>query len=153
MAAFVGFIAGSNSIVFPWALTSSGIQFSDIAAAGGPAAQWDALPTESKLQIFGAIFFLELWGESRNALAACGEKHYMSGGKPGFYPSFKNAGLPHEVRVCAHARQYALPYIPTTPPRTCTATSTGALRPVGPLRLRQEDEPREEREVAARGDQ
>lgn len=97
MAAFVGFIVQSNGIHFPWALTSSGISFADIAAAGGPAAQWDALPTASKLQIFGAIFFLEAWGEGRNTLALSGQKHYMKGGKPGFYPSFKNAGLPHEV--------------------------------------------------------
>lgn len=59
MAAFVGFIVQSNGIHFPWDLTTSGISHADIAAAGGPAAQWDALPTASKLQIFGAIGFLE----------------------------------------------------------------------------------------------
>merc|ERR1712182_45088 len=52
MAAFVGFVIQSNGVVWPWAL-ANGIQHSDIAAAGGPAAQWDALPTESKLQIIG----------------------------------------------------------------------------------------------------
>ena len=50
MAAFVGFIVQSNGIHFPWDLTTSGISHADIAAAGGPAAQWDALPTASKLQ-------------------------------------------------------------------------------------------------------
>ena len=88
MAAFVGYIVQSN-FCFPWALTKEGIQFADIAAAGAPAAQWDALPTAAKLQIFGAIFLLELWGESSSALAACGETHYTKGGKPGFFPSFE----------------------------------------------------------------
>ena len=37
----------------------------------------------------GFIFLAELWGESSSALAASGEKHYCSGGKPGFYPSLK----------------------------------------------------------------
>jgi hypothetical protein len=50
MAAFVGFIVQSNGIHFPWDLTTSGISHADIAAAGGPAAQWDALPTASKMQ-------------------------------------------------------------------------------------------------------
>ena len=51
MAAFVGFIVQSNGIHFPWDLTTSGISHADIAAAGGPAAQWDALPTASKMQV------------------------------------------------------------------------------------------------------
>ena len=70
MAAFVGFCVQSNGIHFPWDLTTSGISFADISAAGGPAAQWDALPTNAKLQIFGAIGFLEGWGENSNAIKA-----------------------------------------------------------------------------------
>jgi hypothetical protein len=89
MAAFVGFIVQSNGIHFPWDLTTSGISHADIAAAGGPAAQWDALPTASKMQIFGAIGFLEGWGENAKAIEAQGQKHYMRGGKPGFFPSFQ----------------------------------------------------------------
>jgi len=88
MAAFVGFVVQSN-VHFPWALTLEGITHADIAAAGGPAAQWDALPTAAKLQIFGLIFLLELWGESKSALEAAGQKHYMRGGKPGYYPTFE----------------------------------------------------------------
>jgi len=89
MAAFVGFIVQSNGICFPWDLTfTDHISHASIAAAGGPAAQWDALPTASKLQIFGAIGFLEGWGENRKALEAQGQKHYMKGGKPGYYPKF-----------------------------------------------------------------
>jgi len=88
MAAFVGYIVQSNGIHFPWATTLEGMTYADIAAAGSPAAQWDAVPTAAKLQIFGLIFLLELWGESASALAAAGEKHYMRGGKPGYYPPF-----------------------------------------------------------------
>merc|ERR1712063_172415 len=101
MAAFVGYCLQSNGVCFPWNLQASfgsidvpTISFADIAAAGGPADQWDALPTAAKLQIFGAIGFLEGWGENYKALAADGEKHYMKGGKPGYFPSFKNGVEP-----------------------------------------------------------
>jgi len=90
MAAFVGFVVQSNNIVFPWALQGgdSPIMFSDIAAAGGPGAQWDALPSAAKLQILGFIGLLELWGEATGQEGIGGEKHYVYGGKPGYFPSF-----------------------------------------------------------------
>jgi len=97
MAAFVGYCVQANGIFFPFALTSSGVKFADISAAGFPEAQWDALPTVSKLQIFGFISLFELFGEASYLHEAQGEKHYMMGGKPGFYPSIKNAGVPHIV--------------------------------------------------------
>merc|ERR1711998_784532 len=102
MAAFVGFCVQSNGICFPWALTGSSfggetIMFSDIAAAGGPAAQWDALPTNAKLQILLVIGFFEWWSENTYALSKSGEKHYMRGGKPGAFPSFNAGGIPHPV--------------------------------------------------------
>merc|ERR1711918_199363 len=73
------------------------ISFADISAAGGPADQWDALPTAAKLQILGVIGFLEMFSETTTALEISGEKHYVRGGKPGFYPSLKKAGFPHPV--------------------------------------------------------
>jgi hypothetical protein len=93
MAAFVGFCVQSNGICFPWALTGGSfpgetIMFSDIAAAGGPADQWDALPTPAKVQILLAVGFLEVLGELSPAIEANGEKHYVKGGKPGYYPPF-----------------------------------------------------------------
>jgi len=97
MAAFVGYIIQANGIYFPLKLTSSGVFFKDISDAGFPEMQWDALPTASKLQILGAISFFELCGEASYLHEAQGEKHYMMGGKPGFYPSIKNAGVPHIV--------------------------------------------------------
>jgi len=97
MAAFVGYCVQANGIHFPGALTSSGVSFADISAAGFPEAQWDALPTLSKLQILGAISLFELFGEASYLHEQQGEKHYMMGGKPGFFPSIKNAGVPHIV--------------------------------------------------------
>jgi len=105
MAAFVGFCLQSNGVHFPWNLqapflgVNQGIEtisFGDISAAGGPGAQWDALPSAAKLQIIGAIGFLEMWGESSVALEMDGQQHYVRGGKPGYYPSLKGR-MPHPV--------------------------------------------------------
>merc|ERR1719284_1018803 len=83
MAAFVGYCVQSNGICFPWNLQAPfgatlqdvpTIAFSDISAAGGPADQWDALPTAAKLQILGVIGFLEMFSETTAALELSGEK-------------------------------------------------------------------------------
>merc|ERR1719261_1882519 len=105
MAAFVGFCLQSNGFIFPWNLQAplpgvnpgiETISFADISAAGGPGAQWDALPSAAKLQIIGAIGFLEMWGESSVALELDGQTHYVRGGKPGYYPTLKGR-MPHPV--------------------------------------------------------
>ena len=96
MAAFVGYCVQSNGICFPWKLTGD-LDFSAISAAGGPADQWDALPTAAKLQIVGFVGFLEWWSENKYALSMSGEKHYMRGGKPGVFPSFNKGKIPHPV--------------------------------------------------------
>merc|ERR1712118_254043 len=57
MAAFVGYCLQSNGIVFPWKLTGS-ISHADIAAAGGPAEQWDALPTHPSFRSSSSSEFL-----------------------------------------------------------------------------------------------
>merc|ERR1719453_378870 len=98
MAAFVGYLVQSNGIYFPWnlqGLSAAPISHADISAAGGPSDQWDALPASAKLQIIGAIGFLEMWGEASFVLEAEGQKHYVRGGKPGYYPSFNL--IPHTV--------------------------------------------------------
>mmetsp|Transcript_25474 Transcript_25474/g.67238 ORF Transcript_25474/g.67238 Transcript_25474/m.67238 type:complete len:236 (+) Transcript_25474:879-1586(+) len=104
MAAFVGFIVQENDIVFPWKQSLDGTTFADIAAAGGPAAQWDALPINAKAQIFFAISFLEFWSEFDLALKAGGQKHYMRGGKPGYcaHCEHPRSGLTFHSHPAAH---------------------------------------------------
>jgi hypothetical protein len=97
MAAFVGYCVQANNFYMPFKLTLAGLSYEDIHNAGTPLEQWDALPTLGTLQIFGAISFLEIMGEASYLTEAQGQKHYMMGGKPGFFPSIKNAGIPHPV--------------------------------------------------------
>merc|ERR1719482_245795 len=107
MAGFVGYCVHANGITFPWniqapiaqsELTANlpAIKFSDITAAGSPGDMWDALPTAAKVQIICVVGFLEMHGENSLALEADGQKHYVRGGKPGYYPSFKGR-YPHPV--------------------------------------------------------
>jgi hypothetical protein len=111
MAAFVGYCVQSNGIHFPWNLQAPiggvgpmaslpTISFGDIAAAGGPADQWDALPTAAKLQILMVVGFLEMWSETSMVLELDGEAHYVRGGKPGYFPKLSRkdeAAFPHPV--------------------------------------------------------
>jgi len=96
MAAFVGYCVQANGIYFPWDITGGplspgGTAFADIAALPSPGDQWDAVPAAGKLQMLFTIAILEYVGETA-------EPHYMRGGKPGFYPSLKEAdGIPHPV--------------------------------------------------------
>jgi len=102
MAAFVGYCVQANGICFPWNIQGKlgydlpALSFSDISAAGGPADQWDALPTAAKAQILCVVGFLEMFSETSAALEMDGQKHYLRGGKPGYFPSFKNK-FPHPV--------------------------------------------------------
>merc|ERR1719230_292028 len=91
MAGFVGFIVHSNDIRFPWKPFTT----ADIPAGLSPQALWDALPEAAKWQIILTIGFFEFWRENAYVLSAEGEKHYMRGGKPGYFPSFD--ALPHPV--------------------------------------------------------
>jgi len=110
MAAFVGYCIHANGITFPWNIQTAldfgpgwyatkdlaTLSFSDISSAGAPGDMWDALPTAAKVQIGCVIGFLEMHGENSIALEADGEKHYVRGGKPGYYPSFQGR-YPHPV--------------------------------------------------------
>merc|ERR1719198_1885129 len=91
MAGFVGFIVHTNDIRFPWKPFTP----ADIPAGMSPQALWDALPEAAKWQIILTIGFFEFWRENAYVLSAEGEKHYMRGGKPGYFPTFD--ALPHPV--------------------------------------------------------
>ena len=106
MAGFVGFCIQSNGISWPWPLQGGAfggetIMFADIAAAGGPGDQWDALPSSAKLQILIFVGFLESLGEDPRYLPD--GKHYTRGGRPGQFPELKNINeakdsyVPHPV--------------------------------------------------------
>ena len=89
MAAFTGWLVatgnqlaiknGHEGFHFPGYCSpfQTGTTFADIAAAGGPMEQWQAVPEVGKLQILGAIFIIEHQSEWK-----C-KPHYMSGGVPG----------------------------------------------------------------------
>lgn len=82
------------------------IHEADIRTAGDGIAQsipmglsapavWDALPEIAKWQIVCFVGFLDIWRENKVVLENEGQKHYMSGGKPGYFPSFDL--VPHPV--------------------------------------------------------
>jgi len=106
MAGFVGYIFHANGIVFPWNIQAPlpipgltevpAISFADISAAGSPADMWDALPTGAKWQIICVVGFLEMWSETSVALEMDGQKHYVRGGKPGYFPKL-GGRFPHPV--------------------------------------------------------
>jgi hypothetical protein len=93
MAGFIGYCLHENGIHFPWKVFPDQ-DWSKFDGLSAPDV-WDALPFESRLQIIVAIGFFEVWSERSDVLEKEGEKHYMRGGKPGFYPSFKE--VPHPV--------------------------------------------------------
>jgi len=81
MAAFVGYMAQANGILFNFAKT-----FPDIDA--NPPNQWDALPYDFRLTLILLVGIFEFAGEYKGE---GGEAHYMRGGKPGlhiWFPKF-----------------------------------------------------------------
>merc|ERR1711998_349443 len=72
---------GVNGVKFPWA------PFDSITAAS-PCEQWDMLPEAAKYQIILFVGFLEVFSEHSFILEKEGQKHYMKGGKPGYFPTF-----------------------------------------------------------------
>merc|ERR1719199_2373754 len=85
MFAFVGYIVHANGITFPWAMQMDGTPFPKVSNA--PEA-WDQISDSAKLQIFAFIGFLEYWREANSC------QHYMSGGKPGYFPPFDAKIIP-----------------------------------------------------------
>jgi hypothetical protein len=84
MAGFVGYCLHANGVTFPFAGPQSVVE-----AGASPAEVWDQIPFAAKLQIIGFVGVLEHVSEDKSFLAADGTTHYMRGGKPGYFPSFK----------------------------------------------------------------
>jgi hypothetical protein len=79
MAAFVGYCIQAQGQHFPW------LPYRGFEEGLTPPEQWDAMPGAAKWQFFVAIGILEAMGEVFPA-----GQHYMTGGRPGVYPSLAN---------------------------------------------------------------
>jgi len=83
MAGFVGYIVHSNDIRTTFDQVAQGVP----KGLSAPAV-WDAIPEAAKWQIILFVGLMEIWRENKVVLEAEGQKHYMSGGKPGYFPTF-----------------------------------------------------------------
>lgn len=90
MAGFVG-----------WAVHASGFRTTGDQIANSVSSDlsapevWDAIPEAAKFQIVTFVGVMELWRENKVVLENEGERHYMRGGKPGYFPTFDL--VPHPV--------------------------------------------------------
>jgi hypothetical protein len=108
MAGFVGFIIHENGIRWPWPFLGSDPTYSTFEGLSAPAV-WDAMPEAAKLQIILFVGFLEVWSETQYVLENDGMKHYMRGGKPGYFPTF-DLGTPKEGSLLGWGVAHPVPF-------------------------------------------
>jgi len=90
MAGFVGYIVHANGIRTQGDAIAQSVP-TDLSAP----AVWDAIPDIAKWQIILFVGVMESWRENKAVLSGEGQKHYMKGGTPGYFPTFDM--LPHPV--------------------------------------------------------
>jgi len=91
MAAFVGYCLSANNVRFPWPGVGG-----EVPTTTSPPELWDQMSVGAAVQIIWFVGFLEWFSESQ--FGRDGEPHYMRGGKPGAFPSFKGGkDFPHPV--------------------------------------------------------
>jgi hypothetical protein len=93
MAGFIGYSFHENGIHFPWKYYPQQ-DWSYYESLSAPAV-WDALPITARAQIIAVVGFFEIFSETQYVLEQDGQAHYMRGGKPGYFPTFKT--IPHPV--------------------------------------------------------
>jgi len=90
MAGFIGYLVHENHIHWPWKMATAMPDtdwykpFENLSAPD----IWFNFPGEGRAQIILFMGFFEFWSESRYVLESEGQKHYMKGGKPGYFPTF-----------------------------------------------------------------